>query len=162
MPALATRCGWMKAVSSCLTEPVSCPGMRHHAKGSLCLHSSHLHLFLLCRWRSERARKAQRRLAGTIAVIAASTADGALSEECRVVADAMGCALVRRLSWLNTGPLFACTYSVVRKLIQSNLPLMEGMHMRASLTLPPRLDKQHLASWHRVYICPKVACMQDC
>ena len=45
-----------------------------------------------CRWRSEAARKAQKRLAGTIAVVSASTADPRVAEECRAVADAVGCA----------------------------------------------------------------------
>ncbi|KAK9798617.1 hypothetical protein WJX73_010265 [Symbiochloris irregularis] len=47
------------------------------------------------RWRSEIARKAQKRLAGTIAVVGAATADPMIAEECRAVADAMGCYAFR-------------------------------------------------------------------
>lgn len=42
------------------------------------------------RWRSETARKTQKRLAGTIAVVGAATADPMIAEECRAVADTMG------------------------------------------------------------------------
>lgn len=47
------------------------------------------------RLRSEAARKAQKRLAGTIAVLAAESADAVVAEECRVVADALGCYAFR-------------------------------------------------------------------
>lgn len=48
---------------------------------------------LLYRLRSETARKNQKRLAGTIAVVTAATANSVVAEECRAVADAMGCVI---------------------------------------------------------------------